>query len=81
MRLKAESTAAVGSKASSMPKEEVGSEASAPVSSAMSSAMRKEGIFKASSGRRRRRFKLGLEDDITLLLRLQIACASTDKGS
>jgi hypothetical protein len=43
--------------------------------------MRKEGIFKASSGRRRRRFKLGLEDDITLSLRLQIACASTDKGS
>jgi hypothetical protein len=28
--------------------------------------MRKEGICNASSGRRRRRFELGLEGDITL---------------
>ena len=81
MRLKAVSTAAVGSKASSMPKEEVGSEASASASSAMSTAMRKQGICNASSGRRRRRFELGLEDDITLLLRLRIVCESTDKES
>jgi hypothetical protein len=43
--------------------------------------MRKQGICNASSGRRRRRFELGLEDDITLLLRLRIVCEPTDKES